>query len=109
MKKGLFLTVIFILGLVAEVFAQPNYFSYGNSVLNNVASWWTRTVITGGQQAKSILFSNSGNMLIMECTTANTHNSVAIDGTETALRFGLNRTSRINSVGQYRLKSLIKD
>ena len=109
MMKGLFLTVIFILGLIAGVFAQPSYFSYGNSVLNNATNWWTRTVFTGGQQIKSIVFSNSSNMLILERTTANDNNSVTIEGTETALRFGLTRTSRINSISQYKLKSLIKD
>ncbi len=109
MKKGLFLTVIFILGLVAEVFAQPNYFSNGNGVLDNATNWWTRTVTTGGQQIKSTLFNNNSNMLILERTTANDNNSVTIEGTETALRFGLTRTSRINSISQYKLKSLIKD
>ena len=73
MKKGLFLTILFLLGLVVGVFAQTTYYYTGTGALDNNANWGT----TQGATDAPASYTNSGNTLIISsnATTANNSNA----------------------------------
>jgi|GEM_PF-3199044 len=73
MKKGLFLTILFLLGLVVGGFAQTTYYYTGTGALDNNANWGT----TQGATDAPTSFTNTGNTLVITQAATTANNSSA--------------------------------
>jgi len=63
MKKGLFLTILFILGIAVGVFAGSTYYYSGSGNIDVYSNWWTTA---GGTTAAPSTAFNSGNTLVFQ-------------------------------------------
>ena len=71
MKKGLFLTILFLLGLVVGGFAQTTYYYTGTGALDNNANWGT----TQGTTNAPSNYANTGNTLVISQSATTSNNA----------------------------------
>lgn len=110
MKKGIFLPVLFILGLVASGSSQSTLLLNGEGDLSNASNHLISNVNWMGiEKDESSIFNVTNNLLAKGVAFPVYNSDISKNSTTKIFPTCILKTSRINAICSDRLKSLIKD